>query len=468
MQFVMNPLSGNEVLAIMQVFLAWAFFRLWLGERDRSCLWFTASYALEVLACYMTADTPDNALNVQSRQWVGCQLLALMMMVVGVLQHLRMLSSRTRYVTLLLMTVPLLTMVVILAMNMPLARLTLIAGASCVFGLMAVLLCLAYAQEKLTGHLGAAIAALAVVAMCWIHYAADVQVAIYRVWVALPMVPLALALMLTMWQRRKRALEQEVKLRSQAEERLNKLNASLEEKVTQRTADLQSMVMGLESFNRSVSHDLRGPLGGMSSLANLAHQSLAQGDMSVAQRTLPVIASQAESLHRMVNALLQLAHVSDAHLKKKTVDLQQLVTHVVNELQAAKPDGAVQTAVTVDALPEVMTDSELLIPVFMNLIGNALKFAKPGVTPQIKVGTIEQSAHEITLFVQDNGIGFDDAHLIDVFQPFKRLHGQEVEGHGVGLSIVSRAVDRLGGRVWATAAHGQGACFYFTLPKLVP
>jgi len=467
MQFVMNPLSGNEVLAIMQVFLAWAFLRLWLGERDRSCLWFTASYALEVVACYMTADTPDNSVNVQSRLWVGCQLLALLMMVVGVMQHLRVLSHRTRHVALLVMTVPLLTMIVILAMNLPLARLTLIAGATCVFGLMAVLLCLAYVKEKLTGHLGAALAAMAVLALCWMHYAADVQVAIYRVWVALPMVPLALALMLTMWQRRKLALEQEIKRRSQAEDTLHQLNASLEEKVNQRTADLQSMVMGLESFNRSVSHDLRGPLGGLSSLANLAQHALAQGDASVAQRALPVIASQADSLHRMVNALLQLAHVSDAHLKKKTVDLQQLVKHVVNELNASKPDDADKAVVTTEALPQVLTDSELLMPVFMNLIGNAMKFTKPGIAPHIKVGTIEQSAHEITLFVQDNGVGFDDANMADVFQPFKRLHGQEVEGHGVGLSIVSRAVDRLGGRVWAQSTPGQGACFYFTLPKLV-
>jgi signal transduction histidine kinase len=73
----------------------------------------------------------------------------------------------------------------------------------------------------------------------------------------------------------------------------------------------------------------------------------------------------------------------------------------------------------------------------------------------------------MTLFVRDHGMGFDEARSAELFKPFTRLHGQVVEGHGVGLSIVSRAVDRLGGRVWARAKPGEGACFYFTLPKLV-
>jgi signal transduction histidine kinase len=263
--------------------------------------------------------------------------------------------------------------------------------------------------------------------------------------------------------RRRRALEWEVERRAIAEKQLTRLNATLEQRVAERTADLQQLVGGLESFNRSVSHDLRGPLGGIEGLAQLALDGLAQGDATVAQRALPAIAAQAQTSHRLVDALLQLARVSDATLRRASVDLAALVQEVVGELSQTRPGDGLP-AIEVGALPAARGDADLLRPVLRNLIGNAIKFSRE--TPDAKV-TIHGSTttEEVVVSVRDNGVGFEPQAASRLFQPFRRLHEGRFEGSGVGLSIVRRAVERHGGRVWAESEPGQGAAFYFSLPR---
>jgi len=263
--------------------------------------------------------------------------------------------------------------------------------------------------------------------------------------------------------RRRRALEAEVERRSVAETALHDVNHNLEATVAARTAELEELVAGLEGFNRSVSHDLRGPLGGIAGLARLASDAVGHGDLAMVQRSLTAIAAQADTSTKLIGALLQLAHVGDAKLSRRTVALEDLTRDVIAQLRLGQA-GATTAQWVIGNLPEVEADADLLRPVLVNLIGNAVKFARDAHPPIVRIDA-SVGAEEVTVHVSDNGVGFPPEAAPQLFQPFMRLHGRRFEGHGIGLSIVRRAVERHGGRVWAESRPDEGAAFHFTLPK---
>ncbi len=224
------------------------------------------------------------------------------------------------------------------------------------------------------------------------------------------------------------------------------------------------MIAGLESFNRQVSHDLRGPLGGIGGLAQLADEALRRGDTAAAQRVLTPIAQQAAESTRLVDALLMLARSGEAALHKAPLDLARLTQDVTRSLQqAAATERA--PAVEIGALPVVEADEALLRAVMTNLIGNALKFSASRPDGKVRISA-ERVDGMITVTVADNGVGLDPGAAASLFQPFTRLHGAKFAGTGIGLTIVRRIVERHGGRVWATGQPGAGATFSFTLPHL--
>jgi two-component system sensor kinase len=116
-------------------------------------------------------------------------------------------------------------------------------------------------------------------------------------------------------------------------------------------------------------------------------------------------------------------------------------------------------------MPLVSTDRGLVRTILSNLLGNAMKFTWPGRPPVIEVGGFS-STQDVTVYVRDHGVGFDAAAARGVFQPFTRFHGEAFEGHGLGLSVVQRAVERLGGQVWMESMPGEGTSVYVTLPLL--
>jgi signal transduction histidine kinase len=278
-----------------------------------------------------------------------------------------------------------------------------------------------------------------------------------------PLLVLGLMLVPASLLRRRRELEAEVARRSAAEAELTRLNTSLELVVAERTADLQNLVAGLESFNRSVSHDLRGSLGGIGGLARLANESLQRGDDALARRSLPLIAEQADHSSRLMAALLSLARVGDATLQRQVVDLRRLVQQVVDQLRLEQGDRPMPQIEVAPEMPSVHADPELLKPVLANLIGNAIKFTRDAGAGRVQIGAAS-TADGVTVDVRDNGVGFDAQAAARLFTPFVRLHAATFDGHGVGLSIVRRAVERHGGRVWAESQPGQGAVFRFSLP----
>ena len=261
----------------------------------------------------------------------------------------------------------------------------------------------------------------------------------------------------------KRTAEQlqiEVAERKRAADELRVVNDTLEQRVKLRTAELQEMIEGLESFNRSVSHDLRGPLGGIAGAARMAREYVADNDKNMADRLLQAIVTQADITGRMVDALLALARTGDVNLQTQPTDMHALVGEVIRSIQQAHPQAPLPVSVT-GRLADVDADPELARQVLVNLIGNALKFTSEASQPQIEVG-MSGTPDRPVFFVQDNGVGFDAEKAQRLFKPFFRLHGARFEGSGVGLSIVKRIIDRHGGQVWAESTVGQGATFFFS------
>ena len=198
--------------------------------------------------------------------------------------------------------------------------------------------------------------------------------------IALPAVIVGITILVVSLLRASLRTEVELRRREAAEANLAQMNTSLEKRVAERTTELQMMIEGLESFAHTVSHDLRGSLGGAAGLSRMADQALAEGDVTRARRMLQVIAPQLEHLTSLVRDLLTLSRLGDAALNRQEQPLEPLVRQALEQL-AMEPDCADalrQAVVEVGALPRMAVDSTLLRQVFVNLLANALRFAAAG------------------------------------------------------------------------------------------
>ena len=251
----------------------------------------------------------------------------------------------------------------------------------------------------------------------------------------------------------------ELAARQEIQAELERTNQTLELRVALRTAQLRETIEGLESFNRSVSHDLRGPLGGITGVSRMAREALGRGDLTAADRLLAAIARQSESSTDLVTSLLQLARSAEGAVERRPVNTAALVGELTDMLSAAPQVVAIQ-----DGLPDLHADPALVRQVFANLLANAIKFSGSAAQPHVEVGAT-RSPEGVVFHVRDNGVGFTEAQVRELFVPFRRLHADRFEGHGIGLTIVRRIVERHGGRLWAEGQPGQGATFYFTLEE---
>lgn len=245
---------------------------------------------------------------------------------------------------------------------------------------------------------------------------------------------------------------------------LRELNDSLEHRVTSRTQELKDIIEGLESFNRMVSHDLRGPLGGVHGISQLAVQALEQGDTERAKRLLNAIHSASGDLAALVNQLLSLAKTTQVDVKKDRINLQRVVDDALNWIDVSHGEGTTQHVQCKGLDRDVDVDADLMRQVMINLISNAVKYSRHAPEPDVRVSA-ECKNDGCEIIVSDNGIGFDPQKQSELFKPFHRLHKDgEFEGFGIGLTIVQRIVQGHGGKVWAEGEPGKGAQFHVWLP----
>jgi signal transduction histidine kinase len=219
----------------------------------------------------------------------------------------------------------------------------------------------------------------------------------------------------------------------------------------------------LEAFTASVSHDLRSPLTTIAGQAGLLELSLA-GATDDQKRRLQRIQGSVKQMSELIDALLMLSRISRHTLHRELVDVSALTHEVVADLRQQHPKHDVEVMVQPGMI--VHGDRRLISDMLVNLLGNAWKFTSKTPHPRVDVGQIS-SGSMATLYIRDNGAGFDMAYEQKLFKPFQRLHGPaEFDGSGVGLATVARIIERHGGRIWAEAKPNNGAVFYFTLPTL--
>ena len=229
----------------------------------------------------------------------------------------------------------------------------------------------------------------------------------------------------------------------------------------------------LKSFSYSVAHDLRAPVRTINSFINDLLINHSDEFSSDAVQTLNHVVTSSTHMSHLINDLLTLSRVSTVEIKREKIDMYALARSVCDELlEAARianegQQAAHQVQLNIDkTLPPTYGDVTLIRQVWVNLVGNSLKFSKSKPVSIIEIGGATAGPEFVTYFIRDNGIGFDMRELDRLFSPFQQLHPDDrLEGSGIGLALVHRIIQHHGGTIWAEAKENEGAFFAFTLPE---
>ncbi len=250
---------------------------------------------------------------------------------------------------------------------------------------------------------------------------------------------------------------------SRRDRELNELNEALEQRVHDRTAELSQALREVETFSHSISHDLRSPIGAILNFAAVLEEDYGARFAADGARLIERIRAAAGRANQLLDALGEFAASGSSPEETHAVDMAEVAQRAFAEAKG-REGGDDDVRFTVGALPPAWADPALVHRLLVNLLGNALKFSRGREARVIEVGGSEDST-ENTYWVRDNGRGFEPGRAEELFEPFRRLHGAEVEGTGLGLAIVARSVTRMGGHVWAESDGATGATFSFTLPR---
>lgn len=249
-----------------------------------------------------------------------------------------------------------------------------------------------------------------------------------------------------------------------AEEALQRLNATLEARVAERTAQLEALNQSLESFVYSVSHDLKAPLRGVEGYSRFLQEDHAQRLDEEGRLFIANIRSGVARMGELIDDLLAYSRMERRPLHSDLVDLGALLRRLLAEREAALAERGVQVELDLPAVLCVQVDADGLALALRNLLENAIKFSARSAVPHIAIAA-RVAPGRVTLSIRDNGIGFDMKYHDRIFEIFQRLHRlEDYPGTGIGLALVKKALERMGGRVWAESAPGQGATFHMQVP----
>jgi len=233
----------------------------------------------------------------------------------------------------------------------------------------------------------------------------------------------------------------------------------LEATVTERTAKLQETVYELESYSYSISHDLRAPLRGIQSFAQILEEECRDEIGRQGREYIRRIVTAADRMDRLIQDVLVYSRVARTDIALENVDLVALLKGILEgypQFQLPKAEITVSFP-----LPPVRGNVAALTQCLSNLVGNAVKFVPPGVVPHVKISAVTRDKR-VRLSIQDNGIGIDPKMHGKIFAIFNRL-SRDYEGTGIGLAVVRRAAERMGGAILVESELGKGSTFHLEL-----
>jgi signal transduction histidine kinase len=244
--------------------------------------------------------------------------------------------------------------------------------------------------------------------------------------------------------------------------------AQANEELSEKNMELQRVNKALRRSNEDLehfayvgSHDLQEPLRNITTHIELLERIAAPRFDESERQLFAVVLDGARRMSSLIHDVLAYSGIGKEPPELQRVLLEQSLAVALENLSERIAEAAV--AVVAEQLPVVYGDSLQLSRVFQNLIGNSIKYRSPRCPLRVTITAERDLAGDWLIGVHDNGIGIEEKHLEKVFEPFKRLHGRDIPGTGIGLALCRRIIDGHGGRIWAESREGEGATFLFTL-----
>ncbi|HTD86351.1 MAG TPA: PAS domain S-box protein, partial [Candidatus Binatia bacterium] len=248
----------------------------------------------------------------------------------------------------------------------------------------------------------------------------------------------------------------------QAQEELNRHAQDLERQVNERTADLRQTIGELEAFSYSISHDLRAPLRAMQSFALILGEECGPKIGPEGKDYIRRITTAAGRMDLLIRDVLTYSRVARDEIKLAPVPLESLLQEIIDSYPNLHANGA--RIELKGPFPTVLANKAVLTQCVSNLLANAVKFIAAGVTPKVEVWSeLTDDGKAARLFIKDNGIGIEPNLQEKIFGIFERASTQ-YEGTGIGLAIVKKGMERIGGRVSLQSEPGRGSTFWLELP----
>jgi PAS domain S-box-containing protein len=265
----------------------------------------------------------------------------------------------------------------------------------------------------------------------------------------------------------------DISMRKRSEERLAEAKAQLERHnrdletvVARRTVELRDTVAQLEAFSYSVVHDLRAPLRAMQGFARLLQKEFGSQIPAPAHDYLDRIVGSSQRMDQLIQEVLAFSSVARARLDLHPVDMRKLVDAILHSYPALDPANG-QIEIDGD-LPVLLANEAALTQSIANLFENAFKFVSPGTRPRVRIWceptTLPDGSSGARIYVRDNGIGIPRESQAKIFEPFERLN-ENYPGTGIGLAIVAKAIERMGGKLGVQSEPGKGSTFWIELKR---